>query len=309
MEQEVKVSVLMLAYNHERYIRQALDSVVGQRTDFRFEVVVGEDCSTDGTRGIVREYAQRYPDLVKPLFRKKNLGACRNVVSTLRHCKGEYIAFLECDDYWTDMEKLQKQADYLDANAEYAGVMTGAVVIDRYGKEMVTGPKILDHALETPSDFAKTMYPYNQFKFVGCFMTRNYYKDKKYEKYLLQTKIVDDIILEAITVCRGKIAMLDEVTAAYRWVPSHGSNFSAMKKEVLCRDKIKSIRILAHIFPTVTYPWVYMRISRDYWQLLHMASFDREYGQWLKIFFREMNCVERLFYIIYFFRRYLTRVY
>lgn len=309
MEQEVKVSVLMLAYNHENYIRQALDSVVGQRTDFRFEVMVGEDCSTDATRRIIREYAQKYPDLVKPLFRKENLGASRNLVSTLRRCTGEYIAFLEGDDHWIDMDKLQKQADYLDIHPECAGVMTKVAVIDRYGKEMVTGPKLLDHALETPLDFVKTMYPYNQFKFIGCFMARNYYKDKSYEPYLLQTDIVDDFILETIAVCRGKIAMLDEITAAYRWVPSHGGNFSAMKAELLCRDRIKSLRTVIQLLPASAYPWVYMRICRDYWHLLHKATFDGEYGQWLQILFREMNCVERFFYMIYFSIRYLTGVY
>lgn len=309
MEREVKVSVMILAYNHENYIRQALESVVGQRTNFRFEAVVGEDCSTDGTREIVREYARKYPDIIKPLFRKKNLGACRNVVSTLRRCRGEYVAFLECDDYWLDMEKLQKQADYLDAHPECSGVMTRAVVVDRYGREMVTGPKLLDHALETPKDFAKTMYPYNQFKFVGCFMARNYYGEGAYDPYLLQTELVDDIIVEAIAVSKGKIAMLDEVMAAYRWVPSHGGNFSAMKKEVLCRDKIKSIRILAHLFPPSTYRWVYMRLCRDYWLLLHKATLDGDYGEWLKIFFKEMNCVERAFYLVYYVRRKMTEVY
>lgn len=309
MEQEVKVSVLMVAYNHENYIRQALDSVVGQHTDFRFEVMVGEDCSTDATRRIIREYAQKYPDLVKPLFRKENLGASRNLVSTLRRCTGEYIAFLEGDDCWIDMDKLQKQADYLDIHPECAGVMTKVAVIDRYGKEMVTGPKLLDHALETPLDFAKTMYPYNQFKFIGCFMARNYYKDKNYEPYLLQTDIVDDFILEAIAVCRGKIAMLDEVTAAYRWIPSHGGNFSSMKAELLCRDRIKSLRTVIQLLPASAYLWVYMRICRDYWQLLHKATLDGEYRQWLKLFFREMNCVERFFYMVYFTIRYLTGVY
>ena len=309
MEQKIKVSIMMLAYNHESYIRQALDSVVRQRTDFRFEAIVGEDCSTDGTREIVREYARKYPDIVKPLFRKKNLGASRNVVSTLRRCKGEYVAFLECDDYWTDMDKLQKQADYLDAHPECAGVMTKVVVIDRYGREMVTGPKLLDHALETPLDFARTMYPYNQFKFIGCFMARNYFKDGQYDRYLSQTEMVEDIILEAIAVSKGRIVMLDEVMAAYRWVPSNGGNFSAMKKEVLCRDKIKSIRVMAHLFPSGTYPWVYMRICRDYWQLLHKAAYDGAYGQWMKIVFREMNCVERMFYIVYYTRRKLTEVF
>ncbi|MCI9486857.1 MAG: glycosyltransferase [Lachnospiraceae bacterium] len=309
MEREVKVSVMILAYNHENYIRQALESVVGQRTNFRFEAVVGEDCSTDGTREIVREYARKYPDVVKPLFRKKNLGACRNVVSTLRRCRGEYVAFLECDDYWTDMEKLQKQADYLDAHPECAGVMTRVAVVDRYGREMVTGPKLLDHALETPRDFAKTMYPYNQFKFVGCFMARNYYGGGAYDPYLLQTEMVDDFIVEAIAVSKGKIAMLDEIMAAYRWVPAHGGNFSAMKPEFLCRDRIKSLKTVIQLFPVGAYPRIYMRICRDYWQLLHKTTDDGAYGKWLKIICREMNCVERAFYLAYYVRRKLTGVF
>ena len=309
MEQNIKVSILMLAYNHEKYIRQALDSVVGQRTNFPFEAVIGEDCSTDETRSIIREYTKKYPDIIKPLFRKKNLGASKNVVSTLRHCRGEYVAFLECDDYWTDMEKLQKQADYLDAHSDCAGVMTKVAVIDRYGMEMATGPKLLDHPLEKPVDFAKTMYPYNQFKFLGCFMARNYYQDKQYEPYLLQTRFVDDFILETIAVCKGKIALLDESMAAYRWVPSHGNNFSAMKTELLCRDRIKSLQGTIQLLPVSAHRWVYMRISRDYWLLLHKATYDGDFREWMKIVFREMNCVERFFYLIYFVRRNMTGVF
>lgn len=309
MEQEIKVSVLMQVYNHEKYIRQALDSVVGQRTSFRFEVLVGEDCSTDATRSIIREYAEKYPDLVIPLFRTKNLGATKNLVSTLRHCKGEYIAFLEGDDYWNDTGKLQKQADYLDAHPECSGVMTKAIVVDRYGRETVAGPKILDHDLETPRDFAKTMYPYNQFKFIGCFMTRNYYKESEYDIWLLQTDIVDDFILEAIAINQGKIAVLNEVMAVYRWVPSHGGNFSSMKTEWLCRDRIKSLRITIQLLAAPARPWVYMRICRDYWLLFHKAILRGEYGQCLKLLFKEMNCVERFFYMVYSVKRHLTGVY
>lgn len=308
-EQRIKVSIMVLAYNHEKYIRQALDSIVCQRTDFRFEAVVGEDCSADRTREIIREYQRQYPDIIKPLFRRHNLGASKNVVSTLRRCGGEYVAFLECDDYWTDPCKLQKQVDYLEAHPECAGVMTGVTVVDRYSREMVTGPKLLDHALETPLDFAKTMYPYNQFKFMGCFMARNYYKDRACDRYLLQTVFVDDFIVEALALRQGKIAMLDETTAAYRWVPSHGGNFSAMKTEVLCRDRIKSLKVVMQLFPTKTYPWIRMRICRDYWQLLHKAALEGHYGQWLNIYFKEMSIIEKLFYTVYAVRRIVTGVF
>lgn len=308
-EQKIKVSIMLLAYNHEKYIRQALDSVVRQRTNFRFEAVVGEDCSTDRTREIIREYQKKYPDIIKPLFRKSNLGASKNVVSTLRRCGGEYVAFLECDDYWTDMDKLQKQADYLDAHPECAGVMTKVAVVDRYGREMVTGPKLLDHTLERPLDFAKTMYPYNQFKFIGCFMARNYYGDRAYDRYLLQTIFVDDFIIEAIALRQGKITLLDETMAAYRWVPSHGENFSSLEAEVLCRDRIKSLKVVMQLFPANAHLWIRLRICRDYWQLLHKAAFKGRYGQWIKIYFCEMSMAEKLFYMFYAARRRATGVF
>ncbi len=108
----------MITYNHEKFIAQAIESVLMQRTDFDYELVLGEDCSTDGTRAIVADYQQRYPDKIRAFLREKNLGAQANAFRTLAACRGEYIAILEGDDYWTDPLKLQKQVDHLDAHPE-----------------------------------------------------------------------------------------------------------------------------------------------------------------------------------------------
>lgn len=112
----MKVSVCMITYNHEPFIAQAIESVMMQQADFACELVIGEDCSTDRTRDLVVEYAERYPDRIRPLLRERNLGMHPNFVQTLQHCRGEYVALLEGDDYWTDPLKLQKQADYLDSH-------------------------------------------------------------------------------------------------------------------------------------------------------------------------------------------------
>ena len=218
MENNIKVSILVLAYNHEKYIRKSLESMVSQQTNFKFQIVIGEDKSTDNTRAIIKEYYEKYPDIIKPLFRKKNLGAARNVAATLRQCTGEYVAFMECDDFWTDPLKLQKQADFLDSHPDYAGVMCNTITVNRYDKPMVTGGKILDHEMLTPQDYVKTMYPYNQFKFNGAFLARNYYKGGRYDKYLTQTVYVDDVILQGIAVMHGKIGFLEDCMAAYRCV-------------------------------------------------------------------------------------------
>jgi len=108
----------MITYNHERYIAQAIESVLMQRTAFSLELVIGEDCSSDGTRAIVRDFERRYPSQIRVLFAARNLGAMTNCVRTLQACRGQYIALLDGDDYWTDPQKLQTQVDFLTAHPE-----------------------------------------------------------------------------------------------------------------------------------------------------------------------------------------------
>lgn len=116
----VKLSVWMITYNHEKFIAQAIESVLMQETDFDYELVIGEDCSTDNTRPIVQDYGRKYPERIRLLLHEKNLGGRQNGRLTREACQGEYIAILEGDDYWTDPHKLQKQVDYMDAHPECA---------------------------------------------------------------------------------------------------------------------------------------------------------------------------------------------
>lgn len=112
----MKVSVFMVTYNHERFIAQAVESVLRQEVDFDYEVVIGEDCSTDRTREIVLELQTEHPDKICVLLADKNMGGAANTIRTLRACCGEYIALLEGDDYWISSEKLRRQVEYMDAN-------------------------------------------------------------------------------------------------------------------------------------------------------------------------------------------------
>ncbi len=108
------VSVHMITYNHEPYIRQAIEGVMMQKTDFKFELVIGEDCSQDKTREICFEYQKKYPDKIRVLWWHENvLKLGGNGRRTRAHCRGEFIAFCEGDDYWIDPLKLQKQVDVM----------------------------------------------------------------------------------------------------------------------------------------------------------------------------------------------------
>jgi glycosyltransferase involved in cell wall biosynthesis len=119
------VSVKMITYNHAPYIRRAVEGVLQQKTNFPFELVIGEDCSTDGTREIVFEYERRYPDLVRVIYSKHNVGASANNRQTAKACSGKYLAFCEGDDFWHDPGKLQKQVGYLESHPECGLVYSG----------------------------------------------------------------------------------------------------------------------------------------------------------------------------------------
>lgn len=115
-----KVSIVTTTHNQEPYVRAAFDSFVAQRTDFPMEIIVADDASTDGTPAIVQEYAKRFPQLFRPIFRPENLGLNRNLVGALSLARGEYVALCEGDDFWIDPLKLSKQVRFLDEHPKTA---------------------------------------------------------------------------------------------------------------------------------------------------------------------------------------------
>ncbi len=119
---EPLVSVLSITYNHSAYISQAIESFLAQQTTFPFEIVIGEDCSTDGTREIVFDYAKRYSHIIRVITSDCNVGAMSNFLRTFDSCRGKYIAICEGDDFWHDPEKLQVQVDFLEANSDHGMV-------------------------------------------------------------------------------------------------------------------------------------------------------------------------------------------
>ena len=134
-EWPIKLSVMMVTYNQERYIEQAINSALMQRTNFPFEIVIGEDCSRDRTREICQRIAAEHPDKIRLLLREKNLGMHENHRQTHFACRGQYIAMLEGDDFWTHPDKLQRQVDFLDAHPECALCYHNVLIFDEHTNE------------------------------------------------------------------------------------------------------------------------------------------------------------------------------
>lgn len=112
------VSVCMITYNHENFIKNAIEGILMQKTSFPIELIIGEDCSTDNTRKIVEDYEGKYPNLIFAQYSEKNLGMMNNFFNVLQAARGKYIALCEGDDYWTDPLKLQKQVDFMEENPD-----------------------------------------------------------------------------------------------------------------------------------------------------------------------------------------------
>jgi len=130
------VSICVITYNHEKYIRQCLDGIFMQKVDFTYEVLVHDDASPDGTADIIREYEAKYPDIIKPIYQTENqYSKDRSIISRLQYgrAKGKYIAQCEGDDYWTDPGKLQMQVDFLEAHPEYVETGHNISVINEWG--------------------------------------------------------------------------------------------------------------------------------------------------------------------------------
>lgn len=119
MDNNIAVSVCIFTFNYERFLAEAIESVLAQQTSFAVEIVIGDDCSGDRTREIGKGYADRYPGKFVLSYNETNIGGTRNWIRTMNACRGKYIALLDGDDYFTDIHKLQKQYDALERNPEY----------------------------------------------------------------------------------------------------------------------------------------------------------------------------------------------
>lgn len=235
----MKVSVLTIAYNHEKFIAQAIDSILMQEVDFEYEIVIGEDCSTDNTRKIVMGYQAKYPDKIRLLLPESNIGMLPNFINTYRACKGEYIALLEGDDYWISPHKLQKQVYFLDRNADTALCFTNSLLFweDSHREAEVF--------LNEPSETFTTEYLlFRNFISTPSVMYRNGLITEFPEWYTDLS--MGDWTLYILLTEYGKIGYIDEVMSAYR--NHNGGVWSSKNKDYQLTATIKMLSVVKRYF-------------------------------------------------------------
>lgn len=140
-EPETMVSICCVTYNHGKYIAEALEGFLMQKTNFNFEILVGEDCSTDNTRNIVQDYCLKYPGRIRMVTDEVNVGSIKNQVRIFDQAKGKYIAMCDGDDYWVDPLKLQKQFDFMESHEDSVICCHYSRVIDEDGELVYVHPQ------------------------------------------------------------------------------------------------------------------------------------------------------------------------
>lgn len=225
------LSVCLITYNHENYIRQAIEGVLMQKVDFEWELIIAEDCSTDSTRAILLEYKEKYPDFIKLILQKKNVGPGKNFLDLIETPKSKYIAYFEGDDYWTDPLKLQKQVDILEANKNIGLVYTNVRHFNQTSGDFI---EIAPRFAKEPSEVIPLML---KSKFIdlsaSVFRTKVLFKVIDVIRVELETRVIGDTRILLETVYQSEIYFLNEVTTIYRIVEGSASHPTAVDKYIL----------------------------------------------------------------------------
>lgn len=242
MEAIPLVSIVCTTYNHERYIKQALDGFICQQTNFTFEIIIHDDASTDGTVKILQEYEQKYPSLFHNIYRTENwYSQGKNIWKYLFQeiARGKYIAICEGDDYWIDPLKLQKQIDFLEANGEYSMCFHRVNFING-DVDMHKSSKLYDKQIFSQIDIAKHNY-INTCSVVF----RNCSKQLELDLFS-QCKTADYVLWMLLSSC-GKLFFFTESMASYR-IASENSVWSGRTSIYQYCNWISTLKVLIRHF-------------------------------------------------------------
>ena len=245
-----KVTVWLSTYNQAPYVAQALDSILMQKTSFPFEIIAADDCSTDDTQKIILEYQARFPEKIVTYFPNPNVGGCRKLCDCIDKglFRGDYLAYLEGDDYWLGEDRLQTLVDFLEAHPEYSRVSHRRKVIDEQDRDkgFDTAKSVLNKPFYIEDLLQGKLYS----DFGSVF--RNYFREagNKYHPLFLASRNVCDFQDMFITQDFGPVYVMDKVFGVYRARSVAGAtNYnSTVSQAARCRENIRLARAVEDFY-------------------------------------------------------------
>mgnify|MGYP004569145909 CR=1 FL=1 len=296
------VSICCITYNHHHYIRQCLNGFLMQKTNFAFEVIINDDCSTDGTTEILREYASKNPDIIKPIFQDENQYA-KGVRGMFQHfvfpkAQGKYIAICEGDDYWTDPLKLQKQVDYLETHPNFSMCFHRVECLAEKGREKQDLFGYLttkDYAAQDSNDFLK------KWLVPTCSIVMRGELLHKIPHNPLFT--YGDSVLVATCLSNGLIHCIGEDMGVYRLTPGgwNGSQTEIKKAKL----QISHTKGMMQEFDFYRCSTMYRFLEHFYFILLIYYKENKNYSEYnliYKDYIEQFKCIKRSSFNFYFLK-------
>jgi len=305
----ILVSIAMITYKQSKYLRQAIDSVLSQNVDFKYEIIVGDDCSPDNTKEILEDYKQKYPNIFQILNHPKNIGPTNNFYEVLSKCKGKYIAGLEGDDYWLDANKLRKQVRFLEKNHEFSGIASFTRRVNENEEFINIFPKkenIKDNEIFNIYNITNYLNLKNKDDdfHLSTMMYRNIYINNSNIKNLItSTNFVGDVQVKMLVLNMGKIRIMDEETLCYRFIDNKSTSFSAQSFVTRYSDIKLAFNIMDKYFDLKYHDMIKMYLAKDLYSglfdILKFKNFKLAY----KLYKNELNAYYKIKFISYCLKR------
>ncbi len=277
--QDPLVSVGVLTYNQCNYIRLAIESILRQEVNFNYEIVIADDGSTDGTRDILLEYAEMYPQVIRLILQEENVGLVENSKCLKRACRGRYRATQEGDDYWIDSDRLQKQVDFLESNPDYVAVCGGLVPIDEHSSPCAFPWGGMDKTYkmpDSPEDYEKEdIENWKLPGHVGAWLAYNIFAfiDQETSEVYESYKFPGDRKTPLFTMTFGKVKVFPE---------------KYMARRILMKSQTSHIKTLGQFAPTKVFFWAKETQRMDD-EFTHLGlNMTEEMDKMFSVTFREL---------------------
>lgn len=235
---DIMFSVAVITYNQEQYISQTLDSILNQQHDYKYEIVIGEDCSTDNTKKIIEEYVEKYPDIIKPLYNNPNKGLINNYFNVINHCQGKYIMECAGDDYWLP-GKVKFQIEFMENNPAVGMCYSKAKVWN-----------------ENKQKFEKKLFGSNRESFEFLLNNGNYIpaptvclRTELVQKYIIEIKpqekdwLIEDYPMWLWFCYESKVKFRDSIDAVYRVLENSASHSNCFEKLIKLVTTTRNIQL------------------------------------------------------------------
>lgn len=276
-EEPIMVTILTTVYNHEPYLRDCLNGFVMQKTNFHFEAIVHDDCSTDHSADIIREYAEKYPDIIKPIYETENqyskgmFGLTEKKMAELT--RGKYIAICEGDDYWTDPNKLQMQVDFLESHPNYSMCFHDVDIKAEPGRDWydVFG-KLEDRDYDAFEDIWHWCVPT-----CSIVLRRDVYDSVPQNN---KFRMRDNVVVLTCGRC-GKIRCLPKKMGVYRLTPT--SWIGSQSDKQMRYKYISHYKGLIEEFASCRNARMYSILENQYFQLLTFLKLDKDLEEFQRV--------------------------